>query len=1107
MAGIDLDIITNVSDSIKQIEGFSEKSTKALQGIESGFKNLGTSADDFAGKAQKSAGGFSSGLQAASAAAAGLLAFFSGKAIINFFSEAVSSAAGGEFAVQKLNIALANSGSFSKQASQDMQEFAGSLQQTTGFSDDETLSLLALAKSFGISNEKAKEIVKTAVDLEGRGIDARTSVEGLSKGMLGFKSSLEKALPEISGLTKAQKANGDQIAILAEKYKGTASDLTNTFSGAVKLVGVNYGELVETIGQTITQNPFVVGAIRKLSDGLVELGEFASKNKKEFIELNKKGIIAILDIIPDLVSGFAKVVVAFQSIGGTISIIKIGLGSFAELSINFAETIINIFAQLGAEVFKPVIAQILGVATAMNSVQLVSDETLKGIQDLSDSTNDIADNGTKAFDDLKKSVQSFTNSAQNDFDSTTETISKTEKGFRLLKGGAQKLVDSVKDLGDGTNNASNAFEKISENAKVTTVAFEDQEKELDKLRSSYSDLQKDLEKARNTRNPIEGIKQDEQNKLNVLKESIQAGLVLEEEAAKVRQEIGINAQLEISKETARIDKERLELQRKQQEEFITSIKKATAEGLASPLITSSQADEIFGPSKPVDTETAGVVGQSVGLIGAALEGAAGATKLIQAGFAAIAESIVPGIGGAVGGIIGLLAQGPEKVKAIVEEFAAAFPEILKNINLAIPVIIETLADHAPEIIIAIVKSIPEIITAIIKAIPEIAKALLVELPQALGDSLVEELSTELSSGAIKTAFDEFVEDVGRIGRQFTDEVQEASVSFKNDVSDAGEKFASDTSITGKIFGAQLSDASKIFGAQVSDASKIFGAQVSDASKIFGLQISEEGKGLANNIGNAGTTFFTGMQSFIDTFLIGTIGRKLKDDVGDTGKIFGAQVSDASKIFGAQVSDASKTFGAQISDTSKTFGAQISNASKTFGAQISDTSKTFGLQISKEGKGLADNIGNAGTTFFKGMESFILGVGDQLGVIGQTLIDAVIKGISDVFTPFENVYTDITNGIFDAIKAALGGKSLNVKALFATGGEVPAGFPNDTFRAGLTSGENVIDRSLSERLEKFLTGQSGQQSTTQGPIKVVLQVGEKQLADVMLNISRQGFRTI
>ena len=43
---------------------------------------------------------------------------------------------------------------------------------------------------------------------------------------------------------------------------------------------------------------------------------------------------------------------------------------------------------------------------------------------------------------------------------------------------------------------------------------------------------------------------------------------------------------------------------------------------------------------------------------------------------------------------------------------------------------------------------------------------------------------------------------------------------------------------------------------------------------------------------------------------------------------------------------------------------------------------------------------------------------------------------------------------------------------ATGGEVPSGFPNDTFRANLTSGENVVDRSTNQGLKGMIADHQG-----------------------------------
>ena len=79
--------------------------------------------------------------------------------------------------------------------------------------------------------------------------------------------------------------------------------------------------------------------------------------------------------------------------------------------------------------------------------------------------------------------------------------------------------------------------------------------------------------------------------------------------------------------------------------------------------------------------------------------------------------------------------------------------------------------------------------------------------------------------------------------------------------------------------------------------------------------------------------------------------------------------------------------------------------------------------------------------------------------------------------------------------------------------MPAGFPNDSFPARLTSGETIIDRSQSSQLQDFLDSQAAGNKTTQAKtetsapqaVTINLQIGESQLAQVLLNLNRQGFR--
>lgn len=81
------------------------------------------------------------------------------------------------------------------------------------------------------------------------------------------------------------------------------------------------------------------------------------------------------------------------------------------------------------------------------------------------------------------------------------------------------------------------------------------------------------------------------------------------------------------------------------------------------------------------------------------------------------------------------------------------------------------------------------------------------------------------------------------------------------------------------------------------------------------------------------------------------------------------------------------------------------------------------------------------------------------------------------------------------------------ANWATGGIVPRGFPNDSFSANLTSGEMVVPAKTTDELFSMISDlAAGGGSRQTGPIQINLQIGEKELANVLLDLNRRGYRT-
>jgi hypothetical protein len=151
---------------------------------------------------------------------------------------------------------------------------------------------------------------------------------------------------------------------------------------------------------------------------------------------------------------------------------------------------------------------------------------------------------------------------------------------------------------------------------------------------------------------------------------------------------------------------------------------------------------------------------------------------------------------------------------------------------------------------------------------------------------------------------------------------------------------------------------------------------------------------------------------------------------------------------------------------------------------------------------------------------------------KELLDGLKKGLSgiaDSLNPFSGGGGGglLGGGVLGAIGGAIGGPVAAVGGFlggvfgFADGGVVPPGYPNDTFPAKLTSGERVLTTDTSARLDQFLAGGAQGANSSQiqellyeirkdrasaQPAQVNLYVGEKQLANVLLNLSRRGFRT-
>ena len=188
-----------------------------------------------------------------------------------------------ENAVNRLNAALKVSGDFSLQSSNGFQELASELQKVTRFGDETILNQIALAKSFGATNEQAADVAKVAVDLaEAFDIDLTSATRNAAKTLGGFAGELGEVIPELKDLSKEQLRAGEGIKLLGDRFAGTAAERVDTFSGAVQQSANAWGDLLEGLGQFITDNPVVLNGIQNTTNFVATLGDAIKFAAKEF---------------------------------------------------------------------------------------------------------------------------------------------------------------------------------------------------------------------------------------------------------------------------------------------------------------------------------------------------------------------------------------------------------------------------------------------------------------------------------------------------------------------------------------------------------------------------------------------------------------------------------------------------------------------------------------------------------------------------------------------------------------------------------------------------------------------------------------------------------
>lgn len=421
---------SDFKDSIKAVGSFSKDANKSIKSIEKSFGAL-------------------------KAVAIGAVGFLAGRQIVNAIGKVTQAASIQEDAINNLNTAMALSGEFSLAASQEMQNFASQIQQTTRFGDEAVLQQLALAKAFGASNEQARQITTAAIELAsatGKSLDEAT--RQVSKTLGGFAGELGEVNPAIKALTQEQLKAGEAAKVLIAQYGGSAAGQVNTFSGALQQLDNVQGDLNETIGSFITKNPLVIAGIKFATDAFTKLGEFLNKNSGYLIDFVNNGLIKVIEAFGWLLKAGKPIITVFAAIVALIVkfTAKLAQAVIAVFEFALSFKIVRVVVNAVADAFRLMAASFLdaigGMLELLSKLPGVGSE-LDGAKE---SVNSLRDGFVEAFGkDVTDDIGNLLKKAK-DF---AKGIDENAVGsVEHLKSGIDSAVDKINDLTTAMRKAS-----------------------------------------------------------------------------------------------------------------------------------------------------------------------------------------------------------------------------------------------------------------------------------------------------------------------------------------------------------------------------------------------------------------------------------------------------------------------------------------------------------------------------------------------------------------------------------------------------------------------------------------------------------------------------
>lgn len=407
-----------------------------------------------------------------------------------------------EKALNNLNIALRNAGTYTKEASNAFVAFSKELERNSILSGDVILNAAAMARNFTATDEQARKLVQTAADLSAAtGDSLDSSIRRLGNSLNGVMGQLALTVPEVRNLREEQLKAGAAIDIVARKYGGSARDATNTLSGQITQLKNEFGTLAESIAMDFI--PAIQNVVRYARDMIRAFQNLDPELRKKIILFGSiaAAIGPVVTAIGGLVSLAGVFVSGLKAMATAASILVKPLLMLAKIIAGPAGLVLavasltNLFVDLReagvstgdalVKIFHLVASAILNtlgkaLLWAVDKVLLVTEKIYRflRLEGLADQANE----GRKEIDEWAENISGYFSDSVGGINSELEKSGKT-LGSSLSFGLTDVLSDTFSGLSDMFSDlfTAPAQQDLSNFSKGTVVTVKKMSEQVRKL--------------------------------------------------------------------------------------------------------------------------------------------------------------------------------------------------------------------------------------------------------------------------------------------------------------------------------------------------------------------------------------------------------------------------------------------------------------------------------------------------------------------------------------------------------------------------------------------------------------------------------------------------